>query len=519
MDDKDKRILIIVGVTILALAFAFLSTVTGLCWKYFKSMFTGQVYYTEQEYNEKFQNEKENYDNLLKQYQENLTNAINDKDNAENQLETEQSNNKRLQTQVSNLEKDKTSYEARVKELETQYEESGKTNTALFEQITELNHKIVEANSKFVELTIQFQNSQNVITTLTNKIEKLNKTINSYQEFISALDFEDKVVCTFNFDGEIINLQLIVKGTHASIENPSTEYVVLNHWKVGEQQVELSSYVVNENTTFTADVTYKYEVKFMVDSSPTKTEIVTSGNYATAPEENPEKQDYEFKGWSVNGVDVIDVSSYAITQHTIFIAVFEKVVKTLQDYSWSEIDIISQSGHVEEYFKIGDEKDITITYGPEDIETLTVVIADFNHDNHVVFSLKYLMKKIDYKPIDFYDGKTQKVVDSILPSIFLNLDVDLQSVIYDKKLHLFKRTDVVKESYDREDLRFEYFKTNSLGFESDNGNGLVADCFGVEDYSSAYGNTGAGFIRQNGDFDYYDDYTPSSVGLKFYFCI
>lgn len=66
----------------------------------------------------------------------------------------------------------------------------------------------------------------------------------------------------------------------------------------------------------------------------------------------------------------------------------------LANYTWEEINKVSQSGKAQEYWSVGAEKNITLSTG----EVLTLQIYDFNHDDltgggkaGITFGLKNLM--------------------------------------------------------------------------------------------------------------------------------
>ena len=130
---------------------------------------------------------------------------------------------------------------------------------------------------------------------------------------------------TVQFDDgtQIIDTQTVRNGEHAEdVEIEDTTYKVFNGWTVGGSIVDVDSYAISSDTIFTASYTYKYDVTFMSDSSEYDTQIVTSGNYATEPEQ-PTKTGYTFLGWSINGSDIILVSSTPITANTTYIAVWQ----------------------------------------------------------------------------------------------------------------------------------------------------------------------------------------------------
>ena len=76
------------------------------------------------------------------------------------------------------------------------------------------------------------------------------------------------------------------------------------------------------NTTFIADITYYYDVNFMADDSLFSKLLVVQNGYSNITTE-PTKTNYQFMGWSIDGTNIVNVSSYRITKNTTFIAVFK----------------------------------------------------------------------------------------------------------------------------------------------------------------------------------------------------
>ena len=130
---------------------------------------------------------------------------------------------------------------------------------------------------------------------------------------------------TVQFDDgtKIIDTQTVRNGEYAEdVEIEDTTYKIFVGWMVAGSIVDVESYVISYDTVFTASYTYKYDVTFMSDSSEYDTQIVTSGNYATEPEQ-PTKTGYTFLGWSINGSDIVSVTSISITANTTFLALWQ----------------------------------------------------------------------------------------------------------------------------------------------------------------------------------------------------
>lgn len=101
--------------------------------------------------------------------------------------------------------------------------------------------------------------------------------------------------------------------TPMTIEN--TTYKIFNGWKVNGEFVDVSTYVINQDTTFVADYTYKYDVTFKFKDQVLSSQIVQDGQFATAPTVSDES----FSAWTLNGSDTVDVSATPITENTEFI--------------------------------------------------------------------------------------------------------------------------------------------------------------------------------------------------------
>jgi len=98
-------------------------------------------------------------------------------------------------------------------------------------------------------------------------------------------------------------------------------YDIFNNWLLNGEVVDLATYPITENTSFVADVTYRYEVSFIADDEQLGSEIVTKDEFATFSAQ-PTKYDNEFLGWSVDGENVVDIATHPITENTTYIAVF-----------------------------------------------------------------------------------------------------------------------------------------------------------------------------------------------------
>ena len=239
-----------------------------------------------------------------------------------------------LTSQVKELLEDKeynlsqiNSLKTIIRDLQAVNSQLENTNKSNLSTIATLNSQIQSLNSQISDLIYSSSNSTSIINSLNAQIDKLEDSIAYYESVISGLTTEGKVAVTFEFAGAVHNVQIVPAGSTISVTTPtSTDYVIFNYWMVDGEQIDLSTYIFDASTKVIANVTYKYDVKFMTDDETThNSQIVTSGEFATLPEE-PTKTGYEFDGWSLDGVTIIDnIATTPVTGNVIYKAVFTKL--------------------------------------------------------------------------------------------------------------------------------------------------------------------------------------------------
>ena len=112
-------------------------------------------------------------------------------------------------------------------------------------------------------------------------------------------DVTHKYEVNFMADGENHNSQIVLKDAKVTIPtNPTKNGYVFDGWTLdGNTVVNLSTYTVTQNVTFTAKFTKLYSVVFKYEDTTLKTDTVKSGNYAIAP--TPTTTAYKvFNGWN-----------------------------------------------------------------------------------------------------------------------------------------------------------------------------------------------------------------------------
>ena len=281
-----------------------------------------------------------------------------------------------------------------LQNLNTQLQQANENNSTT---ISSLNSQIANLNDQINSLTEISQDSVNIINSLNSQIDELEQTIAYYENFVSQFEAGDKVIATFEFNGSVYDVQILDKNSTITIEDPtSTDYLQFNYWTVDGEQVDLSSYTITQSTTFVANVTRKYDVKFMVDSQVHNSQIIVENGFATLPE-NPTKEGYEFDGWSINGIDIVsNITTTQVTSNVTYKAVFTQIhrvtfvsdgqVKSTQSVRNGEyatnVDIESTAYKVFNGWKI-DSDIINISQYP--IHSSVVFIADYTIKYDVKF--------------------------------------------------------------------------------------------------------------------------------------
>lgn len=231
-----------------------------------------------------------------------------------------------LSLQNENLSSQISVLESQLSSLQSQNEQLKDINENNQNTIASLNEQIEALQAQIVELTNQIQNSGSGTEDLLEQIEKLEQSIEYYESYIAQFETGELCVVTFEFNGSVYNVQILENGEFASVDNPiSNDDIVFNGWTLDGEPVDISSYAITSSVTFVADVTYKYDVVFMVDNAEYDSQIIVENGYVTLPEE-PTKTGYDFDGWSLDGINLVDnISTTAVTQNVTYQAVFTKL--------------------------------------------------------------------------------------------------------------------------------------------------------------------------------------------------
>ena len=154
-----------------------------------------------------------------------------------------------------------------------------------------------------------------------NSVVNLNAyTVTQNVTFTAKFTKQYSVV--FKYEDTTLKNETVKSGNYATApETNSTAYKVFNGWKVNGVAVNVSEYRITSDTVFVADITYKYDVKFIADGKTHNTQIIERNSKPTVPA-NPTKPNYVFVGWSIDGTNTVNVSNYTVTENVTFTALF-----------------------------------------------------------------------------------------------------------------------------------------------------------------------------------------------------
>ena len=383
-----RKVLTIIFSILIVGAFAFVLTWGIINWSKVKEGMAGNGLYTQDDVQKSYEDgystalkDKEEYEKLITGYRDTITTQNDQISQHTSEVNSLNNSIKDYQAQISTLTEQKEAIEAQVETLNTikasneetiadlngqiadlsaqivNLQASGAENETQIAQLTSqvnnlqslneqlqannelniktingLNAQITSLNSQIADLTLQTQNNSAVVSSLNAKIAELQKSVSYYEQYLATLESGEQVVATFEFDGSVYNVQVVNKNSLLSVTTPeSTAYKIFNGWTVDGEAIDLSTYRITQNTKIVADVTYKYEVNFVVEDENYHNVIVLKDSVAPVPTA-PTKAGYEFDGWTLDGNSVVDMSRYTITQNTTFTAKFTKLYSVIFKY-------------------------------------------------------------------------------------------------------------------------------------------------------------------------------------------
>lgn len=196
----------------------------------------------------------------------------------------------------------------------------------LNDKVFELKNYIAECESLIDKMKAENYQLSNQIKNLENINANLLQSVNAYIQFIASISIiEERYVVTFMFDDTVYSILLVPDGNKVEIENPvSTEYTIFLGWSLSQdgELIDLNEIKITADTVIYAKIIRKYDVNFILDYEIYEHHIIEKGDTITATTP-PSTNRRMFKGWSLDGVNVIDITDFPINEHRNFFAVVE----------------------------------------------------------------------------------------------------------------------------------------------------------------------------------------------------
>lgn len=219
--------------------------------------------------------------------------------------------------------------------LQAQFEVLTKNNNVKTDEVLQLKAQVEKLQTELDNRIIQDNEYDSTLANLNAEIASLKETIKNYEEYINNNQTQNNILVSYKIDDTIYHTESVIEGsTPTAIENPTnTDYLVFNYWTLNGERVNPSNITITDTTTFIANVTHKYAVRFYNGSTVISTQIVVENQ--TPNEVGIEDEERKvFDGFSIDGKNVIDVYNTPITSHTDYYAVFtNKYLVTITDRS------------------------------------------------------------------------------------------------------------------------------------------------------------------------------------------
>lgn len=350
---------------------------------------------------------------------------------------------------------------------------------------------------------------ENTITQLQNLVAYLESTI-------PDIALRAEFLVSYEVDGGIWDAQLVRDGNFPALPSVPSGNWIFDGWSLdGINAVNPTTVKITKDIKFYALI--KCQVTFMAnDEQYGATQTVKQGNSPSVPNDpTSNKTGYRFVGWTLNGVDTINLTGYGVLQNITLFAKFELLTVSPAVDSWTTIGLVSDAiangaDPASFNYYLGDEKIVTLSTN----ETVTLQILGFRHDDKsdgtgkagITWGMKNLLATTyamnpTSTNVNGWDGCAMR--NTTLPDILATMPSDLQSVIktVNKKATAGNISTVIKTSADKlflfsqveinnttsnglsgEGVQYQYWKTVKDGTLAVNYRKYLSDGAGAEQY-------------------------------------
>lgn len=361
-----------------------------------------------------------------------------------------------LQSQITTLSETITGRDLTIEEkqaaiisLNKQFADLTQTISKMTSDALVLKSEVDELTSTNINQSIQIEALTALVSGHLLTIEGLENTVTQLQGLIAYLEStipnitlrEEDFIAKFYVGGAIWDIQVVEKDGSPVLPNiPSGNWTFVGWTIDGENIINPTTVQMQQDKVFNAII--DCTVTFIVEGNIHATQTVRQDDFVTEPAE-PTIAWKTFVGWSVNGVNEIDVETHKITENTSFVALIVIIPPiSLAEDNWVTIGATSKSGFASEFYSIGDRKDVTISAASDGSfveQTLTFVILGFNHDTRadgglagITFGMENLMigtRRMNASNTNVGGWKATEMRQWIQNIVFPALPAEVQAVI------------------------------------------------------------------------------------------
>ena len=217
-----------------------------------------------------------------------------------------------------------------LKNYQDELANANKSSAEKDKQLAEKDSTIAGLNKDKQDLT----NANNNLTERNEALEgensRLTDLVGTYEEAMPNYCDENHRTVTYKVGDRVISTSVVEVGATLTeaVEAtfPSDCYDTFNYWEINGVQTNPVGYVVNDHTTFVANVTKRYKVYTTISGVRTEN-IVESLTDLTTPTETIDGLASRFNGWKMNDELITNLGLIAISNDMELVADFSQQIE------------------------------------------------------------------------------------------------------------------------------------------------------------------------------------------------